>query len=30
MIYLDGSVALAQILVEDRMPQERLWQETLV
>lgn len=30
MIYLDSSVALAQVLVEDRVPQERLWQETLV
>ena len=30
MIYLDSSVALAQVLVEDRMPRERLWQETLV
>ena len=30
MIYLDSSVALAQVLVEDRVPQARLWQETLV
>jgi uncharacterized protein len=30
VIYLDSSVALAQVLVEDRVPQERLWQETLV
>ncbi len=30
MIYLDSSVALAQVLVEDRVPRERLWQETLV
>jgi predicted nucleic acid-binding protein len=30
MIYLDTSVALAQILAEDRVPPESLWQETLV
>ena len=30
MIYLDSSVALAQLLAEDRMPPETLWQETLV
>src|SRR5262245_61945319 len=30
MIYLDTSVALAHILVEDRMPPAALWQETLV
>ncbi len=30
MIYLDSSVALAHILVEDRLPPERLWQEPLV
>lgn len=30
MIYLDSSVALAQVLVEDRVPRERLWQEPLV
>ena len=30
MIYLDTSVALAQLLAEDRRPGERLWQETLV
>jgi hypothetical protein len=30
VIYLDSSVALAQVLVEDRVPQARLWQETLV
>ena len=30
MIYLDSSVALTQVLVEDRVPRERLWQETLV
>jgi PIN domain len=30
VIYLDSSVALAHILVEDRLPPERLWQEPLV
>jgi len=30
LIYLDTSVALAQLLAEDRLPPERLWQETLV
>lgn len=30
MIYLDSSVALAQLLAEDRPPPETLWQETLV
>jgi predicted nucleic acid-binding protein len=30
VIYLDTSVALAQLLAEDRLPPERLWQETLV
>jgi hypothetical protein len=30
MIYIDTSVALAQLLAEDRMPPIRLWQETLV
>jgi hypothetical protein len=30
VIYLDCSVALAQVLVEDRVPRERLWQEPLV
>ena len=30
MIYLDTSVALAQILSEDRRPPETLWTETLV
>ena len=30
MIYLDTSVALAQLLAEDRVPAESLWQETLV
>ena len=30
MIYLDTSVALAHLLAEDRVPPERLWQESLV
>jgi hypothetical protein len=30
LIYLDTSVALAQLLSEDRVPPERLWHETLV
>ena len=30
MIYLDTSVALAQLLAEDRYPPARLWKETLV
>lgn len=30
MIYLDGSVALAQLLAEDHTPPETLWQEPLV
>ena len=30
MIYLDASVALAHLLAEDRVPRERLWQESLV
>lgn len=30
MIYLDTSVALAQILSEDRIPSDTLWHETLV
>lgn len=30
MIYLDTSVALAQLLAEDRPPPEKLWQESLV
>ena len=30
MIYLDTSVALAQLLAEDRHPPEALWRETLV
>ncbi len=29
MIYLDTSVALAQLLVEDRVPPEALWREDL-
>ncbi len=29
MIYLDSSVVLAQLLVEDRVPPERLWREPL-
>ena len=29
MIYLDSSVVLAQLLVEDRVPPERLWGEPL-
>jgi predicted nucleic acid-binding protein len=29
VIYLDSSVALAQLLAEDRVPPERLWDETL-
>lgn len=29
MIYVDTSVFLAQILSEDRLPAENLWQETL-
>ena len=29
MIYLDSSVVLAQLLVEDRVPPEQLWGETL-
>jgi len=29
VIYLDSSVVLAQLLVEDRVPPERLWGETL-
>jgi len=29
VIYLDSSVALAQLLVEDRVPPERLWDEPL-
>jgi predicted nucleic acid-binding protein len=30
MIYLDTSVALAQLLAEDRSPPEALWQEPLI
>lgn len=30
MIYLDTSVALAQLFAEDRRPHESLWNETLV
>ena len=30
MIYVDTSVALAQLLAEDRVPPEELWEETLV
>jgi hypothetical protein len=30
VIYLDSSVALAQLLAEDRMPPETLWREPLV
>jgi predicted nucleic acid-binding protein len=30
MIYLDTSVALAQLLAEDRCPPESLWRESLV
>lgn len=30
MIYLDASVALAQLLSEDRLPPASLWNETLV
>jgi predicted nucleic acid-binding protein len=30
MIYLDTSVALAQLLAEDRLPPESLWSESLV
>lgn len=30
MIYLDTSVALAQLLAEDRAPPETLWQQPLV
>jgi hypothetical protein len=30
VIYLDTSVALAQLLAEDRAPPERLWQEDLI
>ncbi|HAK96355.1 MAG TPA: hypothetical protein DCM87_15525 [Planctomycetes bacterium] len=30
MIYVDTSVALAQLLAEDRIPPDRLWREPLV
>jgi hypothetical protein len=30
VIYLDTSVALAQLLAEDRLPAERIWDEQLV
>lgn len=30
MIYLDASVALAELLTEDRRPPDRLWSERLV
>jgi hypothetical protein len=30
LIYLDTSVALAQLLAEDRLPPKELWTETLV
>jgi len=30
VIYLDTSVALAQLLAEDRVPPERLWRESLI
>ncbi len=30
MIYLDSSVALAHLLVEEQAPPERLWRESLV
>jgi hypothetical protein len=30
LIYLDTSVALAQLLVEDLSPPEKLWQEALI
>jgi len=30
VIYLDTSVALAQLLAEDRLPPDRLWSEMLV
>lgn len=30
MIYIDTSVALAQLLAEDRRPPERLWENVLV
>ena len=30
MIYLDGSVALAHLLAEDRSPRESIWRESLI
>ena len=30
MIYLDASVALANVFVEDRTPPARLWNERLI
>ena len=30
MIYLDSSVALAHLLVEDRAPPETIWQAPLI
>jgi len=30
LIYLDTSVALAQLLAEDKIPPEELWRETLI
>ena len=30
LIYLDTSVALAHLLAEDRLPPEKLWQESLI
>jgi hypothetical protein len=30
VIYLDTSVALAHLLAEDRLPPEKLWQESLI
>ena len=30
MIYLDASVALAHLLVEDRTPSDQLWEDSLV
>lgn len=30
LVYLDTSVALAQLLAEDRVPDERLWDESLI
>jgi hypothetical protein len=30
MIYVDGSVVLAQLLAQDRTPPESLWQQPLI